>query len=86
MTLWALLFALSTLARYHPESWVAALNPDLSRIAVPLERGLDAALSAVPLLLLVALRRGPLHVLGTSPLGTSTAPVPKPPQIGPNPP
>lgn len=40
MTWWALLLALSSLARYEPAAWTAALNPDRSRIAVPLATGL----------------------------------------------
>ena len=50
-TLWALVYALSQLARYHPDAWVSALNPDSSRIAVDLEQCLDAALDLVPDLL-----------------------------------
>lgn len=51
MTLWALLFGLSQLARYHPDTWVRALNPDRAKTAVPLEHGLDVALERTPELL-----------------------------------
>ena len=60
MTLWALLYALSQLARYHPDLWIAALNPDTSKIAVDLEHGLDAALTLVPDLLVPAITNGML--------------------------
>jgi YaaC-like Protein len=52
---WALLFLLSMLARYHPEAWVDALDPDKSRLAVPLERVMAEALEAVPQLVLQAI-------------------------------
>lgn len=58
MTLWALLYAFSQLARYHPALWVAALNPDESTIAVDLEHALDASLELVPDLLLPAISNG----------------------------
>jgi hypothetical protein len=58
MTLWALLFAFSQLARYHPALWVGALNPDRSPIAVDLEQGLDSALELVPDLLVPAVTHG----------------------------
>ncbi len=57
MTWWALLFGVSMLARYHPAPWTHALAIDQSRDAMPLERALDEALEAVPLLVLDALRR-----------------------------
>lgn len=47
LTLWALLFCLSELARYYPDIWVRALNPDRSRAAVTLEHGLDLALERI---------------------------------------
>ena len=51
MTLWALLFCLSELARYYPDIWVSALDPDASPLAVTLEEGLDRALNeAAPLI------------------------------------
>src|SRR5205807_2138960 len=33
MTLWALVYGMSQLARYHPDLWVGALNPNQSEIA-----------------------------------------------------
>jgi hypothetical protein len=58
MVLWAFVYALSQLARYHPALWVGALNPDSSPIAVDLEQALDVALDLVPDLLVPALSRG----------------------------
>jgi hypothetical protein len=55
MTWWAILFTLSTLARYHPVEWVDALNPDRSPAAVLLERTMDVALEVVPRLVLEAI-------------------------------
>lgn len=51
LTLWALLFCLSELARYYPNVWVRALDPDRSRAAVTLEHGLDLALEQTPSLI-----------------------------------
>jgi hypothetical protein len=48
LTLYTLLFCLSELARYHPDTWVLALDPDESGAAVTLERGLDIALERAP--------------------------------------
>jgi hypothetical protein len=59
VTLWALLFGLSSLARYHPALWVQALDPDSSELAVPLEDGLDVALERAPALLYDAIKGGP---------------------------
>jgi hypothetical protein len=55
MTWWALLLALSSLARYHPSLWVAALDVDRSPHAVALEQCLEVAVSAVVPLILDAL-------------------------------
>jgi hypothetical protein len=55
MLWWVLLFGLSSIARYDPEMWVAALNVNETQQAVPIEAALDAALSAVPELILLAL-------------------------------
>jgi hypothetical protein len=55
MTLWALLFNLSQLTRYHPAAWVSVLDADRSVIAVTLERGLELALDLVPKLVSEAL-------------------------------
>lgn len=49
--LWALLFCLSELARYYPDTWVSALDPDRSRAAVTLEHGLDVMLERTPRLI-----------------------------------
>lgn len=62
LTLWALLFCLSELARYYPDIWVQALNPDLSCAAVTLEHGLDLALEWTPSLIDGALN-GPVAKL-----------------------
>jgi YaaC-like Protein len=51
MTQWALLFGMSVLARYHPETWVKALNVDRSTIATSLEHGMEVSLRRVPELL-----------------------------------
>ncbi|SCL43328.1 YaaC-like Protein [Micromonospora aurantiaca] len=52
MAWWAVLFALSMLARYQPEAWADHIAIDTSRAAVPIERLLTEALTAVPELLL----------------------------------
>lgn len=52
---WVLLFALSVLARYEPAAWRRALDPDHSRIAVPLEQLLDEALQVMSTLLYEAI-------------------------------
>jgi hypothetical protein len=61
LTLWALLFGLSQLARYHPDVWVRALNPDRSKVAVGLEEGLEVALARTPELLVSAVANGPIY-------------------------
>jgi hypothetical protein len=58
MTLWALIYAFSQLARYEPELWIAALDPDRSSIAVDLEHALDTGLELVPQLLVPAVTHG----------------------------
>jgi hypothetical protein len=60
--LWAFLFCLSELARYYPDTWVSALDPDSSVAAVTLEHGLDIALERAPALIAEALR-GPMSAL-----------------------
>jgi hypothetical protein len=55
MLWWALLFGLSNLARYEPDTWVGALDVDRSGLALPIEVALDEALSAIPHLVLEAL-------------------------------
>jgi hypothetical protein len=49
---WATLLALSSLARYHPEAWTAALLRDNARTAVPIEEALDIGREMLPWLLL----------------------------------
>ncbi len=55
VTWWVLLFALSMLARYHPVTWVQALNVDSSPVAVVLERAMRKAIDALPQLVAEAL-------------------------------
>jgi hypothetical protein len=62
MTLWALLFCLSELARYYPDTWVGALDPDRSTAAVTLEHGLDIALERAPELIAGALHGPSLEI------------------------
>jgi hypothetical protein len=52
MAWWAVLFALSMLARYHPEAWADHIAVDTSKVAVRIEHLLTEALTAVPELLL----------------------------------
>ena len=54
---WATLLALSSLARYHPEAWSAALARDRSQAAVPIEETLDIGREMLPWLLLGTLER-----------------------------
>lgn len=51
MTWWASLFTLSSLARYEPALWRAALDVDASELAVVLEEVLEVAQERVPELL-----------------------------------
>jgi hypothetical protein len=53
---WATLLALSSLARYHPEEWVAALARDKSPSAIAIEDALDAARELIPWMLLGSLK------------------------------
>lgn len=55
MLWWMLLLALSSFARYEPARWTAAINPDESKIAVPLEETLEVASAMLPRLVLDAL-------------------------------
>lgn len=48
MLWWALLLGLSSLARYEPAAWAAAIDLDSSELAVGLERVLDVAAERVP--------------------------------------
>ncbi|NBH10796.1 YaaC family protein [Amycolatopsis sp. SID8362] len=53
---WAILFALSMLARYEPGNWSRMVNIDSSSDANAIEHLLDEALDVVPTLLLEAIR------------------------------
>jgi hypothetical protein len=53
---WAILFALSMLARYEPASWTQHIDVDASPNAVPLETVLEQALDTCPRLILHAIR------------------------------
>jgi len=53
---WAVLFALSMLARYEPASWTSHLNVDRSQDAVPLESALSVAMDSCPQLILHSIR------------------------------
>ena len=55
MSWWAVLFALSMLARYSPSKWTETLSLSQSRYASRVEFLLDSALDAVPELLWHAL-------------------------------
>lgn len=52
---WCLLHALSQIARYYSADWLAALDPDNSQTAVPIEELLTDALIVVPRLVLLEL-------------------------------
>lgn len=56
MLWWTLLIGLSSLARYEPDVWTAAIDPDSSELAVSLERVLDVAAEQVPVRVLQGLR------------------------------
>jgi hypothetical protein len=62
LTLWTLLFCLSELARYYPDTWVGALDLDRSTGAVTIEHGLDITLERAPTLIREALS-GPIPEL-----------------------
>jgi hypothetical protein len=53
---WAVLYALSMLARYEPDTWTVYLIVDTSPIAVSLETALARALDTCPLLIWQAIR------------------------------
>lgn len=55
MMWWMLIQALSALARYEPAMWTAAIAPDRSRVAVPLEQTLQTAAMILPRLVCDAL-------------------------------
>jgi hypothetical protein len=52
---WAVLLALSSAARYHPDRWVAALDRDKSVLAIPIEEALGRTRELLPWLMLHAL-------------------------------
>jgi len=56
---WAILLALSSLARYHPERWSDALNRDRSVTAIPIEEALEIGRELLPWVLLHAMRPDP---------------------------
>lgn len=77
MTWWALLYALSMYARYHPKEWVAALDIDSSVVGVTLERTMNRAESALPQLVLSAVLDTPFLLptvegSGLDPFGRGT--------------
>ncbi|MFE2078024.1 YaaC family protein [Streptomyces misionensis] len=51
MAWWAVLYALSMLARYEPASWVTNISVDSSEHAVSIERLLERALTHLPVLI-----------------------------------
>lgn len=51
MAWWALLYALSMLARYEPAEWAGYINVDESQHAVPIEQLLDQAIAQLPVLI-----------------------------------
>ena len=55
MTWWLLLYSFSIIARYQPRKWAALLDLDKSEHAVNIQYALEAALSALPHLVLDAL-------------------------------
>jgi hypothetical protein len=57
MVWWALLYALSHLARYQPEAWVKALDPTRSTLSAPIEAGLAYITALLPRLVLDELTR-----------------------------
>ena len=48
MAWWAVLYALSQLARYEPAVWMDAINADASVLTVPIEEGLRLAQASLP--------------------------------------
>ncbi|WP_030595670.1 YaaC family protein [Streptomyces anulatus] len=51
MAWWAVLYALSMLARYEPASWVTNISVDNSQHAVSIERFLERAITHLPILI-----------------------------------
>ncbi|MGH9893537.1 MAG: YaaC family protein [bacterium] len=50
-----MLIGLSSLTRYEPGGWTAAIDPDASELAVSLERLLNVAAESVPMRILEVL-------------------------------
>jgi hypothetical protein len=65
MTWWLLLYSFSVLARYQPRKWTRLLDLDTPGYAASLQFCLEAALSAIPHLVLEALDKEP-HLLPRS--------------------
>jgi len=63
MAWWAVLFALSMLARYQPAEWAAHVDVDASPHAVPVERLLARAIGIIPELVAEAIGQ----VVGNAP-------------------
>jgi YaaC-like Protein len=57
---WAVLYALSMLARYEPQRWADVIRVNTSRWAVPLEHLLNGALDALPEVIFAALSVPPV--------------------------
>lgn len=57
---WAVLYALSMLARYEPQRWADMIRVNTSPWAVPLEHLLNAALDALPEVIFAALNYPPV--------------------------
>jgi len=57
MTWWAILYALSILARYQPAEWARHIDVDVSQYAVAIERLLSEALTVVPSLVAETIRQ-----------------------------
>lgn len=57
MLWWALLFALSMLARYQPDAWAKYVNVSKSPEAIPIEEMLNRALNVLPETIHRALRK-----------------------------
>jgi hypothetical protein len=58
---WAVLYALSMLARYEPQRWATLIHVDTSAWATPLEHLLDVALEGLPEIIRDALTVPPDH-------------------------
>jgi hypothetical protein len=56
---WIILLALSSVARYEPDLWLAALERDRSLVAIPVEEALAIAREMLPWFILHALRCHP---------------------------